>query len=317
MPDLANLDVEWVSLVDRAAVRDPVEQSEPMRFLIWKRDTQHPSQGGHMSKLTKELLDQLGKAVDNEADLAKLVEKAEHSEDVAKALQGAARLIAAHKDELSPEIMAELTKFVGLEPEAPEPTPEPKTAAELVASLKKSDIAEEVISEVESALAKAAEKAEIDKADLPPAVKAALEKAESDRAEDRKRAEKAEKIAKEERNTRLTKEFVAKAEDYKALAVKAEDFGPVLKEASEKLSEEAFEALEKALNAADEGLAKSELFKEQGANGVPEPGDAFQEATRKAAELRKSDSKLSEPEALDKVLRSDRDLQERYLAEVR
>lgn len=41
MPELSNLSdlqVDFVSLVDRAAVRDPVNQSEPMRFLVWKRE---------------------------------------------------------------------------------------------------------------------------------------------------------------------------------------------------------------------------------------------------------------------------------------
>lgn len=38
MAHLKDLDVQFVSLVDRAAVRDPVNKDEPMRFLIWKRD---------------------------------------------------------------------------------------------------------------------------------------------------------------------------------------------------------------------------------------------------------------------------------------
>lgn len=38
MAELRDLIVEEVSLVDRAAVRDPDDPDEPMRFLIWKRD---------------------------------------------------------------------------------------------------------------------------------------------------------------------------------------------------------------------------------------------------------------------------------------
>lgn len=37
MPQLIDLDVQFVSLVDRAAVRDPQRKSEPRRFLLSKR----------------------------------------------------------------------------------------------------------------------------------------------------------------------------------------------------------------------------------------------------------------------------------------
>lgn len=316
MPQLRNLDIEWVSLVDRAAVRDPIEQSEPNRFLIWKRDQ---SQGGHpMSKLTKELLDQLGDAVEKEDALAKLVEKADNPEEAGSALQGIARLLTTHKADLTPEIVAEVAKASGLElPEAEPASIVAKTASELITALKSTDVSEAVVKEVEDALAKAEEKAEIEKADLPPAVKAALEKAEEERKEAANKAEEAQKLAKEERDTRLNKEFIAKAEEFKGLTVKAEDFGPVLKSASEKLEKGEYEALETLLKAADEQIVKGELFKEAGANGSHTPTDAFQEATKKAEEIRKSDSSLSAEQALEKAFEADPALQERYLAEVR
>lgn len=319
MPDLKNLDVEWVSLVDRAAVRDPVEQSEPMRFLIWKRDDTDPSQGGHsMSKLTKELLDSLGESVAKEADLAKLVEKAEKPEEVAKALDGVTRLLATHKGELTPEILAEVAKAAGLElPKAEAPGIEAKTASELVDVLKKADVDAAVIAEVETALEAATKKEEIDKADLPPAVREALAKSEAERKEATEKAEKAETLAKKERDIRLEKEFVAKAETFASLPTKAEDLGLVLKEASEKLEKGSYEKLEGLLKAANEGIESGELFKEQGREGVTPAGDAFEEATRKAEELRKADSSLTEAQALEKALASDADLQRRYLAEVR
>jgi|GEM_PF-2976992 len=319
MPQLTNLDVEWVSLVDRAAVRDPIEQSEPNRFLIWKRDQ---SQGGHpMSKLTKELLDQLGDAVEKEDALAKLVEKADNPEEVGSALQGVARLLTAHKADLTPEIVAEVAKAAGLElptPEAPEASVfKAENASEVVEALKGADVPESVVKEVEEALAKAAEKAELEKADLPPAVKAALQKAEDDRRESARKAEEAERIAKEERDTRLNKEFIAKAEEFKGLTVKSEEFGPVLKSASEKLEKDEYEALETVLKAADEQIVRGELFKEAGASGSHTPSGAFEEATKKAEEIRKSDSSLTAEQALEKAFEADPALQERYLAEVR
>ncbi|HET6999344.1 MAG TPA: hypothetical protein VFI03_12235 [Solirubrobacterales bacterium] len=38
MPNLSNLTVDFVSLVDRPAVRDPEDPTDPMRFLLQKRD---------------------------------------------------------------------------------------------------------------------------------------------------------------------------------------------------------------------------------------------------------------------------------------
>jgi hypothetical protein len=327
MPNLTNLDVEWVSLVDRAAVRDPVEQSEPMRFLIWKRDTTDtdPSKGGRPMKLTKEMVDQLGDRVEKADDLTKLVEKSENAEQAGLALDGAARLLAAHKAELPPDILVELAKAAGVDLQLEKAGPkfgtpeweekygtgkkaEPKSAAELVESLKKSDMDPAIVTEVESALAKAAEKDDLAKAD--PAMRARIEKAEGE-------AKEAKEIAKAERDTRLTKEFVAKAQGFEGLSLEAEKFGPVLKEASEKLSKESYAELERVLKGADEGITASELFKEQGANGASEGGDATKELTAKAEEIRKSDSKLTQAEALDKAMRDNPDLQQRYLDEVR
>ncbi len=42
MPELRNLDVQWLSLVDRAAVRDPSDPTEPQKFLLWKADRGEP-----------------------------------------------------------------------------------------------------------------------------------------------------------------------------------------------------------------------------------------------------------------------------------
>lgn len=316
MSQLTNVDVEWVSLVDRAAVRDPVEQSEPNRFLIWKRDS---SQGGHpMSKITKELIDQLGDAVEKEDALPALVEKADNAEEIGLALQGAARLLAANKSDLTPEILAEVAKAAGLElPEVEAQKVEAKTAAELVEALKSTDVAEEVVKEVEGALAKAAEKAELEKADLPAAVKEALAKAEAKEADALRKAEEAERIAKEERDTRLNREFVVKAEDFKSLSIEPAKFGPILKSAADKLEKADYEELERVLKAAEEQVAKGALFDELGAAGSRSASGAYEEATKKAEEIRKADSSLSPEQALEKAFEADPELQTRYLAEMR
>jgi flagellar biosynthesis GTPase FlhF len=276
MSHLQDLTVDWVSLVDRAAVRDPQNKSEPRRFLLWKREgttTPTAREGGdHMQKTEDELRAAVEKAEKDAQDARTAQEKAEKERDeaVAKATE------AEEKD--------------------------------------KDDDRD------------GGEESEVNKAELPPSVRAALEKAEKDAADAKARIEKAEKdahdaaeIAKAERDQRVTQEFIKKAEGFKALSVKPVEFGPVLKRASEKLEKADFEVLEELLKAADEQIAKGDLFKEMGSGvgGSVLPSDALGELQRKAEELRKNDSALSIADAQERVMKNDPDLQARYLAEQR
>jgi|SRR6185437_15983612 len=276
MSHLQDLTVDWVSLVDRAAVRDPQNKSEPRRFLLWKREGTTPPTaregGDHMQKTEDELRAAVEKAEKDAQEARIAQEKAEKERD--DALAKATEAEEKDKDD---------DRDGGAE-------------------------------------------AEVNKADLPPAVRAALEKAEEREKEATRKAdeamakaEAADKIAKEERDTRVTQEFITKAEGYKALPVKATDFGPVLKRAAEKLEKADFDVIEELLKAADEQIARGSLFKEMGANvgGSVLPSDALGELQRKAEELRKSDSNLSKADAEMRVMKEDPDLQARYLAEQR
>jgi hypothetical protein len=276
MPHLQDLTVDWVSLVDRAAVRDPQNKSEPRRFLLWKREgttTPTADKGGdHMTTTEDELRAAVDKAEQDAKEAREAQEKAEKERD--DALAKAAE--AEEKD-------GDDEKDGGAE-------------------------------------------AEVNKADLPPAVRAALEKAEEREKEATRKAdeamlkaEAADKIAKEERDTRVTQEFITKAEGFKALPVKPASFGPVLKRASEKLDKADFDALDELLKAADEQIAKGDLFKEMGAGvgGSVLPSDSLGELQRKAEELRKNDSGLSKADAEIRVMKEDPELQARYLAEQR
>lgn len=268
MPNLTDLTVDFVSLVDRAAVRDPHETDQPMRFLLWKRD----HEGAQMTP--EETTAALAKA---QEDLKKEQERAE-----------AAEVKATKADEQ----IAELTKSV---------------------------------EELQKAARADTEPARLDKSELSPEVRAALEKAEADGKANAERAEKAEKsakaaedIAKAERDERLKAEFVTKAEGYKALPVKKDEFGPVLKAAAEKLSKEEYAEMERVLKAADEQIAASDVFKEHGRGGDGgKPEGALAEATAKAAELRKSDTRLTASAALQEVFKADPTLAARYQDEVR
>lgn len=182
------------------------------------------------------------------------------------------------------------------------------------------------IAELEKAaepVAKADDKVDLSKAD--PATRAYIEKMEADRKADRERAEKSEKTANEalakaqaSEDAALTRDFIAKAETFKALPIEAGVFGPVLKSAAAKLTKEENAELERVLKAADAAITETDLFKEQGrARESGKADSAYAEAVQKADKLRENDPKLSKAQAVDKVLSEDRALQDRYLAEQR
>lgn len=263
MPQLTNLDVQFVSLVDRAAVRSPSNPTEPQRFLLWKSERGADPEGGSMT----------------EEELRAALKKAEEERDQAKADLAKAEEAA-------------------------------KTAAKADGGTKP-------------------EPAKIDKADLAPEVRELVEKAERDAAKAEKdaataaeRAEKAETLAKAERDQRVEKEFIAKAETEFPHLGDSNELGPRLKRMSETLSKEDYDAHLATLKASNEQIAKGNLFAELGAGGDGRPGNSAgtQDAdklAKAAAEIRKADSSLTQYEAMKLALSQDREAQAAYLNAVR
>jgi hypothetical protein len=155
-----------------------------------------------------------------------------------------------------------------------------------------------------------------EKSELPEPVRAALEKAEENEAAALKKAEEAEKIAKEERDLRLTREFIAKAEDEFRHVGNADKLGPRLMKMEAALSKEDYEAHLQELRSLNEQIATSKLFKEAGVGGRPADvkGDSAAATIAKAEELRKSDPNLSEFDAFRRAAQ-DPAVQKAYLAE--
>ena len=198
--------------------------------------------------------------------------------------------------------------------------PDQATPEELSAALQKAeaerDAAVEKADRLEKKLAKQSKKDEpkLNKSELPPAVREALEKAEAEAESTRKRAEAAEKLAKAERDERVRREFIAKAEkDFPHLG-KADELGPRLMRMSETLSDEDYQAHLTQLAAANEQIAKGALFEEFGASGDNLATNDLESLEKRAEEIRKSDSGLSEYEAMQRAMREDREAQARYLA---
>jgi hypothetical protein len=130
-------------------------------------------------------------------------------------------------------------------------------------------------------------------------------------AEDR--AERAEEIAKQERDNRENQAWISKAEkDFRALGATPTELGGLMKSLSEKAPAEA-KAIEKLLRAANNQIAKSALFGEIGATGANTPTGAAVDGM--VAELRKADPKLSYEQAMSRVYEQNPDLYMEELTE--
>lgn len=129
------------------------------------------------------------------------------------------------------------------------------------------------------------------------------------------RAESAEKIAKEERDHRLTQDYIAKARAYVNLPVPAEEFGPVLKRLDETLEEGEMDLVTKALSAANETVATVGAFTEIGKRGGVENFEAVSKVDSAAKELVEKNEDLSMEQARERVFEENPSLYDEYLQE--
>lgn len=129
------------------------------------------------------------------------------------------------------------------------------------------------------------------------------------------RATAAEAIAKAERDHRMTQEYVSKAATLGNLPIKAEEFGAVLKTASESLSEEAFSAIWQVLTAANANLSKSGLFSEVGKSSSFDNDGPMSVIEKAAAALRQANPLLTKEQSIAKAVEADANLYKQYISE--
>ena len=152
--------------------------------------------------------------------------------------------------------------------------------------------------------------------ELQAVLKAEREKAEEAIAKAQDEAKEANEIAKAEREKRQRREFAEIAKnDMGDLTTK--DLGDQLYEASQVMSDEAFETYTTTLKAtsAQAKAADAVLFKELGAGGGGTSGDAWAEVQSKAREMVEKKLAPTEAQAIDKVLQDHPELYDRYQAE--
>jgi hypothetical protein len=238
----------------------------------------------------------------------------------AKTLQ-AIKLLAAVGGELPAGLMDDLIAALGVESTADllaameggagaqEPpadtlaamTPEEEYMANANKSLQKAELTEAAKAEIAKAQKVATDAA---------AEIAALKKTAADG--DAKRVE-LEKQVKAERDARLERDYIAKAEKLTHVPTKPAELGPILK-ALHDASPDLAAKVEKVLEGANEKLAKvTELTKELGhSHAGGDDKTAWSEVTKAAAELRKSNTKLTEAQSIDLALKANPALYEQY-----
>jgi hypothetical protein len=121
----------------------------------------------------------------------------------------------------------------------------------------------------------------------------------------------------EEREVRLRKEFIQKASDDMPALGSSEILGPILKEASEKMSPDSYKELEKTLIGANTKIVEGELFEEIGKSGADSSGgSAWSKIEKAAKEMVAKDSKMSMGAAVEMVCKQHPDWYDEHLEEV-
>lgn len=115
----------------------------------------------------------------------------------------------------------------------------------------------------------------------------------------------AENIAKAEKDARLEREFIAKAETLPNVGEDRSEFGGLLRRISESISKEDAEALDKVLTAANVAIEKSALFGEKGRAGEHTISASAQAA---AEDIRKADPTLTIEQAQARAFEQNPDL---------
>lgn len=145
-----------------------------------------------------------------------------------------------------------------------------------------------------------------------------VEKLMKETADLRKKNEELAKSLTEIQEANLLKEYVAKAGEFKNLAISPEEFGPVLKTLATK-TPEAFEKVMAVLKAADESLNQSELFKSAGSEAQGTTGDSWARIEKLAEGLiEKSEKGFSKAKAIEQVLKTEegKKLYNQYMIEM-
>ena len=303
---LKDLDALEVAMVPKMANRK--------KFLILKSE----EESGMLDEAILKAV--LETDLEDEEKVNKVLKAAKLSEKGQNAVKGALRLLGAYKDELPKDVLKTLAELGGYgypEPAQKQKDEEDKKKQEEEA--KKVEEAKKQADKDKDKYTFPVKKADgtMDFSGVPEAVRPAIEALWKENEAITKRAIEAEKVAKEERDKRVLKEYVEKAAAELAdlPGAKAEDLGAVLKGIEEK-DPALYAKLYPVLKASSEAIAKGQLFAELGrGGGAPVAGSATEKVMQMVAGIVQKDAKATSAEAMGKVMAEHPELYEQYKKE--
>jgi len=275
MARLQELEVVEVSFVDLPANK--------RQFLLTKSD------GGNTVEELLALV--LETDLENEADIDAALAETELDEQGQQALKGALKLLNAHRENLTEDVVKNLlTKagFVAKEETNTEPTEEALLKEDGTLNL---ETVPEALRPAIQALWEGQQEAQVTKSEL-------------------------EKTLKAER-TKVRKEaLIKKAADLKLPGASNDEIAEMLMKAEDELPDE-FPILDKVLAAVSALIKGSPKLEELGNGSDSEGQSAYDRAVSKARKLMESDASLTLPNAVDTVFKADRELAEQHRQETR
>lgn len=265
-------------------------------------------------EIAQEYLDLMAETLGGEPEKAlqtmlEEIEKAKLSEKAANAAKMALRLLSKYKEEegIKQAVKVLVDAMGGYGSPEPEKKAEKKVKKEVSPAPKK---------EIKEAIKKAVPELAGDLEALLKAQDEKIQKAEEKAEKAEEQAVKAEQKATAERDLRLQREYLEKAQGY-FLPIKAEELGAMLKRLSE-VDEELSKKFDGLLGSTSTALEKSALMVEFGTSKRPEIRSATEELMAKANELiQKGEGKVSFGQAVVQLEQLDPDLYLRYMREAR
>ncbi len=243
------------------------------------------------TQMNENLIKALEAELQNEGEVDSVLKEAGYSEEAAEVFKGILRIFGSFRDKFGEANPLEpLAKLAGLE----------LPVKEVVKEVSKED--KEKIQK-EDLLAKLSDE---DRAKLEQVFKRQDELEEE--------AKRAAEIAKAERELRLQKEYLQKAEEFSNLTIEKDKMANVLRKIDESLNEEDAEEVRRALKAAAEAAEAENLFKAAGT-----PGGSTSSVEEKINTLAKEMVQKGEAKDINaawtKILSANPDLYKEYLAE--
>ncbi|KPK43086.1 MAG: hypothetical protein AMJ65_06850 [Phycisphaerae bacterium SG8_4] len=229
--------------------------------------------------------------LENEDEIDQALAETNLDDQSQQALKGAIKLLNAHRENLTPEVVKSLLTKAGFAvEETPPAEPEPEVLYKEDGTLNLDGVPEQ----------------------LRPAIQALWEGKQT--AEEMK--DDLEKTLKAERNELRKKEVVRKVKEWKVPGASTDELADLMMKAEDEMPEESA-ILEKVLASVSNLIKNAETMKEIGTGNESEPDSDYDRAVKKARKLMDIDPAMSLGVAIDTVFQADRELAEEHQKETR